>query len=328
MAESTLSVTFTQLRRIVGRRYGAGRVPSSFTSDNTLDVGDFVRTGLMDFYGRKEWGFLQIGHLDVPLYSPYTTGTVAIASGVVTGTGTTFPSWAADGDLVVSGISHRISVRGGNTSLTLSDTSVNVTAGATYTLLQTRYTLPQSFDHVIGDRMQYRAGDTSAFGEIHNTSLDRVRRGRFMDATYSDYPREFATAPKSSTGSDGQRQEMFFYPVWGSSVQGVALCRYRIHPDMLVDTSLEYPYGGMVHGPTIILACMAAMTMLSGKHADADYQGRYEAAVEISKKRDAETYSPRSVGFDPGIATAFGGDFEDNADVTGMPGGTHTLDIT
>lgn len=327
MAESTLSVTYTHLRRIVGRRYGAGRVPASFTSDNTLDVNDFIRTGLMDFYGRREWGFLQIGHLDIPLYTPYTTGTVAIASGVVTGTGTTFPSWAADGDLVVSGLSHRVSVRGGNTSLTLSDTSVTVSAGATYALLQTRYTLPQSFDHVIGDRMQYRAGDNT-FGEVKSTSIDEIRRKRFLDATYSDYPRYFSTAPKSTTGADGQRQEMFFYPVWGSSTQGVALCRYRIHPDMLVDTSLEYPYGGMVHGPTIILACLAAMTTLAGVFPEADYVGHYERALENSVRRDAETYSPRSVGMDRGIATAFGGDFEDDFETSGTLEGLPDLDIT
>jgi hypothetical protein len=327
VAESTLSLTFTQLRRIVGRKYGAGRVPGSFASDDALDVGDFVRTGLMDFYGRHSWGFLQIGHLDIPLYSPYSTGTVAIAAGVVTGTGTTFPSWAADGDLVVAGISYRVSVRGGDTALTLSDTSVAVTAGASYTLLQTRYTLPQSFDHVIGDRMQYRAGD-NVFGEIKSTSVDQVRQKRFLDATYADYPRYFSTAPKVSTGSDGQRQEMYFYPVWGSSTQGVALCRYRIHPDMLVDTSLEYPYGGMVHGPAIILACLAQMTLQSGVGADADYQGHYESAVAISKKRDAEAYSPRSVGFDRGIATAFGGDYEDDFNMSGILQGLPDLDIT
>jgi hypothetical protein len=311
MAESTISVTYTQLRRIVGRAVGYDRDPSAWTSGKAYmatDVDDCIRSGLSRFYAEKDWGFLRMADLLVPLYAPYSTGTVTIVAGAVTGSGTTFPTWAADGDLVVDGLAHRVSTRGGNTALTLADTTVSATAGSSYSLVQARYTLPQSFSQFEENKLQYRPGD-APYTCIRETTIDDIRVKRFTSPDYNDYPQNYAIAAKSSTGSDGQRREMHFWPV--PSADTKALGQYRIIPDMLVDTTLEYPYGGMFHSRAIVLACLAEAVVMGLVEDTADYEGRYQAQLAISKQRDAAEYSPSTVGFDIGTGPNFDFDFQE-----------------
>lgn len=66
----------------------------------------------------------------------YATGTVAIASGVVTLTSGTFPSWSAQGTLNYQGTLYTVNTRDGDTQVTLDDTSVTVSSGAAYCLIQ------------------------------------------------------------------------------------------------------------------------------------------------------------------------------------------------
>lgn len=66
----------------------------------------------------------------------YATGTIGISSGVVTLTsgGAGFPSWAADGMIVVSGYSFPVATLDGPTQVTLEDTSVTLSAGRAYVI--------------------------------------------------------------------------------------------------------------------------------------------------------------------------------------------------
>ena len=71
----------------------------------------------------------------------YSRGTIEIVNGVVKLTGGAlpvsgggWPAWAADGRLTVNGVTYRINSRDSGTQITLEDTTVNVAAGATYTL--------------------------------------------------------------------------------------------------------------------------------------------------------------------------------------------------
>jgi hypothetical protein len=69
-----------------------------------------------------------------PTSTPYTTGTVTIAAGIVTLAGGTWPTWAGNARLTVSGTVYVISTRDSNTQLTLTNLAVNVGAGATFSL--------------------------------------------------------------------------------------------------------------------------------------------------------------------------------------------------
>lgn len=69
MAESTLSVQYSDLTREVARFMGWNRDSASWTSDQTTDFGDILKRGLLQFYypptdanePRHEWSFLRVG---------------------------------------------------------------------------------------------------------------------------------------------------------------------------------------------------------------------------------------------------------------------------
>jgi hypothetical protein len=71
------------------------------------------------------------------VHDPYSTGTVAISSGVVTLSGGTFPSWAARGIFRVNGLTYTVDSRDSNTQITLDDTSVAASSSTAYEITAT-----------------------------------------------------------------------------------------------------------------------------------------------------------------------------------------------
>lgn len=68
MAESTLSIQYSELQREVARFAGWDRTPANWATDNTTDFGDILKAGLRQFYyppalepgqPRHEWSFLR-----------------------------------------------------------------------------------------------------------------------------------------------------------------------------------------------------------------------------------------------------------------------------
>lgn len=59
MAESTLSGTRTEIRRHVGRYLTLNRDPTQWTSENSTDVADILKSGERQFYGAYPWRFLR-----------------------------------------------------------------------------------------------------------------------------------------------------------------------------------------------------------------------------------------------------------------------------
>lgn len=72
--------------------------------------------------------------------TPYSTSSITIANGVVTLSiahpyeSAEFPSWAADGDILVSGQLYSVNTRDSATQLTLDDLTINVSSGTSYSL--------------------------------------------------------------------------------------------------------------------------------------------------------------------------------------------------
>jgi hypothetical protein len=71
-----------------------------------------------------------------PVIAPYNTGTVTIVDGVVTLAGGTFPSGAAEDRLVVNGDTYTVATRDSDTQITLDNLTVDVGAGAAYSLVR------------------------------------------------------------------------------------------------------------------------------------------------------------------------------------------------
>ncbi|MHC4705416.1 MAG: hypothetical protein ACYTFQ_33145 [Planctomycetota bacterium] len=73
-------------------------IRSGYTSDQTTDIEECIKDGLHDVYTAHPWSFFRPVK-EITTTAPYSTGTITVASGVVTLTSGTFPSWAAVGIL-------------------------------------------------------------------------------------------------------------------------------------------------------------------------------------------------------------------------------------
>lgn len=306
MAESSLSFDYTRLRRRIGDMLGYGLDPTLWTgdrADEATEVDDFIRDGLTRFYAAHDWSFLKAS-LEIPLYASYSTGTITVVAGAVTGAGTTFPSWAADGELVTD-IGREVATRSSGTALTLTDTSYDASALTTYTLYQAGYTLPDNFGRFIGDTLKRRAGDTAACRDVKIVSIERIRELRWSDTSGDDVMYAGVEwRSTSTTSSAGQRLRVAFWPY--SNTAGKLIGRYRLNPDMLDGTN-KYPYGGMLHGRTIALACLAEAESMN-EHANGAYEARFEKALEDSVRRDREL-SPPSIGMWGGAESNYVDDY-------------------
>ena len=84
----------------------------------------------------------------------YGTGTIAIASGVVTLSSGTFPAWAADGVLEVGAAAYTVNTRDSGTQVTLDDLTVTVSSGAAYLLFHGELKEHRSFKQIVRDGLK------------------------------------------------------------------------------------------------------------------------------------------------------------------------------
>lgn len=201
------------------------------------------------------WSFMQPRLTSFDINTTYSTGTVTIVAGAVTGSGTTFPSWAAAGELVISGVPYSVATRSSATSLTLDDTGVAAAAGTTYTLQQVDYVLPDLFGGFRGPL--YLGGSSSVIGtELERCPIDNILGLRNEAvADFSAAPCKYAVFTEDQTGSSGQRWLMAIWPTSDAAytISGM----YVINPYQLT-SSLTYPLGGMPLAECLREACLAA----------------------------------------------------------------------
>lgn len=294
MAESTLSMTYTDIAGAVGVLFSYGATVASFTATEAEQVAVAIRRGLRQFYyppiledekSAHTWSFL---HPFATLTSnaPYSTGTVTVVSGVVTLASGTFPSWAAQGQVLVSGTLYDVSTRDSNSQVTLHDTTLNVDAGTSYSLYQSEITLPDNF----GGFDDAPTFITPSLYDANLTILDeqqiRNLRGSF-GATFAR-PAYIADRCINATATSGQRFEALFYPAFDASyVMGYT---YQILPDMISTT--QYPLGGSIHAETILASCLhIAAQMLKDQEGierkRADFMHRLASSVSHDRSLKA-----------------------------------------
>ena len=89
--------------------------------------------------------------------------------------------------------------------------------------------------------------------------LDRVEPGVLLAQKsrkdLSGTPEQFAIRPQTPDQMTGSRYEMLLYPMPAEA--GTLVYPYSCEPQM-IDAINEYPLGGVVHGETILEACLAA----------------------------------------------------------------------
>lgn len=255
MSESTLSVSLNDLRSEVGDFLGYGRTYASMSAAQVLKVDSVIKIGHRRFLNASngyQWSFLR-PRGTISIQAAYSTGTVTIVAGVVTLASGTFPTWAANGDLTVSGLTYSVNTRDSGTQVTLDDTSVTASAGTSYSIATTIYDLPADFGGEIEGSITFATSDMERC-EAFQISEARIRAMKQVFIR-NGIPQYFCILPlNSTTASTGQRYQIEFDSVPAGTRTGTY--RYPAIQDAMTGT-LIYPLGGMQHGDTI-LACIEA----------------------------------------------------------------------
>lgn len=152
---ASLSLKTSEIVRAVLQTIGAGRLASRMDASTEADVRAIIRDGLRRFFFPMvgeyvyQWRWLE-KHCPIPVNDKYDTGTIAVAAGVVTLTGGTFPTWATNGFIRVSNHVLFITTRTDGTHLVTSNTALTVVAGTEYEMYCFRYALPSDFAEWLG----------------------------------------------------------------------------------------------------------------------------------------------------------------------------------
>lgn len=259
MAESGLSIGFSDLQSETGFFLGYGRTSGDWSVAQASEIEGIVHSGVRRVYFPAavnedtvgyDWSWLK-PTTTLSIQGSYSTGTIAIASGVVTLTDGTFPSWAADGEITVSGVSYAVDTRDGDTQVTLDDTSVTVASGTSYGLNQVYYDLPDDFGRFASELFYEPDQHLSPIMIVSVAQLLQLR----ASTTLSGNPKFVAVRFKSAMpAAIGSRQEALFYPT--PDEEHTLYYEYEAYSGKLTD-SLPYPLGGMQIVELYIESCLA-----------------------------------------------------------------------
>lgn len=294
MAESTLSLTRTDLLKAIGNMLGRGiDVTNWDDADFTTRVNMCVDIGCRWVYEPDllpneaqvhMWSFMQPKLTSFNLNAPYGTGTVTIVAGVVTGDGTTFPSWAADAEIVVEDVSYSVATRDSATQLTLDDTAVTAAAGTAYSLLQLDYVLPDLFGGFRGDLFLDQSSNSQGYVLQRADKQELLGYQKSGIADFASQPCRFAVFPQDQTGASGQRWMMTLWPTADSEYTVTGF--YTINPYQLT-SALPYPMGGLPLSECLREAVLGAAEMEfkgeAGIHLQM-FQRRLQAAISYDRQ--------------------------------------------
>lgn len=294
MAESTLTLKRDDLRKAVGNLLGHGIDPTAWDADFATRVDMCVDSGCRWVYEPAVlpnenhvhiWSFMQPQMASLQLIAPYSTGTITVVSGVVTGSGTNFPAWAASGDIVVLGQSYTVASRSSGTSLTLDDTSLNVPAGTPYTLQQTSYLLPDLFGGFIGQLFLNQQPNTLGYSMIRTTKDELLGLQRSNIADFAAQPVKYSVYPQDQTGLADQK---WLLSVWPMPDAAYTLTGYYIVNPYRLTSSLPYPMGGLPLSECLRSAVLAVAEIEfkgeAGIHNQI-YRERLQAAISFDRQR-------------------------------------------
>lgn len=301
MAESTLSLTRDDLRKAIGNMLGQGLDVTEWDSDFATRVDMCVDIGCRWVYEPEVlpneaqvhmWSFMQPKLMAFALNQPYATGTITVVAGVATGSGTTFPSWAADGELVVNGISYSVASRDSATQLTLDDTSVAASAGSAYTLQQVDYTLPDLFGGFLGDLYLNQTSNSLGYVLERASTEELLSLQKSGIADFASQPCRFAIFPKDQTGASGQRWMITVWPLPDAvyTISGF----YTFNPYRLT-SALPYPMGGLPLAECLREAVMAAAEVEF--HGEARIHNQlFRARLKAAISYDRQVSNPGVLG--------------------------------
>ena len=287
-------VTFAKFKEAFAFEVGGDRTTGNWSTDRDNLFEYLKKDAVSRFEQAHRWSFLYIDAA-LELVPSYTTGTIAIASGVVTGTGTTFPSWAAQGDLWVDddGEMRRYSVASysSGTSITLDDTSVNVSSGATYSLRRHWYNLPSDFAGTLDRGFAFRRDSVYAGVPLQKVGLaDYQAYDRDIGGT-TGTPCYFTLQPISATSGASTTWKVGFTPLPGDTM--FLDYRYRIAPADV--GSGQYPAGGAAHSETLLASFKYSIALYMQRNNAEERRLEYVRRLQDSINADGH-YRPIDYG--------------------------------
>lgn len=294
MAESTLTLKRDDLLRAIGNMMGLGTDITNWgDADFTAKVNACVDIGCRWVYEPDVlpgdvnvhiWSFMQPKLVAFAVNPQYSAGTITVVSGVVTGSGTVFPSWAASGELVINDVSYTVDLRSSGTSLTLDDTSVNADAGTSYVLQQVDYLLPELFGGFRGDLFLDQSSVSQGYVLQRLAKEELLALQKSGVADFSAQPCQYAVFADNQTGETDQRWMISLWPIADAAytISGF----YTVNPYRLT-SALPYPMGGLPLSECLREAVLAAAELEfkgeAGLHMQM-YQRRLQAAVSYDRQ--------------------------------------------
>jgi hypothetical protein len=290
IAEQT-DVNYSILRSRVGH-YLFG-IRSGFTEDQQNDINDCLHDGLRRVYAAHNWSFLRPVQ-DVSTTAPYLTGTVAITAGVVTLTGGTFPTWAADGVLKVNNQYYSVATRVSGTQLTLDSTSVTVAAGAGFQLARPEIPLDPAFDSVANDSdLTYYPSPDCWYPPVKWRHDATIRQLEGNNPEF-DRPVFYSIRTVKFDPTVGSRKVLVLYP---TPDQVYTLRVPMILRPVLLDEVNLYAIGGEVLSQVILEACLAAAEH-NFEEREHVHERRFMELIGLAIREDQERSSPTALGPD------------------------------
>lgn len=270
-------------------------IRTGFSVDQTSDISDCMNDGMRRAYAAHDWSFLH-PVADVVTTAPYTTGTIAIAAGVVTLTGGTFPTWAASGIMKVSNRYYSVASRDSATQITLDTASVTVASGASYQLGRPEIELDAAFDAVANDsNLTYYPSPNSWYPPVQWRHDATIRQLEGNNPEF-DRPALYSVRTVTFDPTVGSRKSLALYP---TPDQVYTLRVPMILRPVLLDAVNLYAIGGELLSQVILESCLAAAET-NFEERDHVHHRRYMELIELAIRDDQDRSSPTSLGPDVG----------------------------
>jgi hypothetical protein len=232
-----------------------------------------------------------------PSSNTYDTGTIQVTAGVVTGTGTTFPSsWSDDAIMRIDGQSYYVGTYDSPTQITLLQTSLDADALTTYELHRWRYPMPADFTEFI-DGLVYSNGTTSQMLAASNEHEVRLRQATTF---LTGNTQMFALYHGDDTDSSS-----WYLSVWPIFDDGAFITgTYRAHPVDLLNADITADGTVVqieaVHAETLLAAIMAAAEEYQNDEVNGSHAQRYRTRLTASINHDRNTKGPISFSIPKG----------------------------
>jgi len=283
--------TVDWLQQEIGAAMKMGPNPGAWSNDDLQRVKSWLNRGYQEFlkpsltgnsqHRHHRWSFL-LEQKTFTTSAAYSTGTVTIAAGVVTLASGTWPTWAADGELDLSGTVYTVDTRDSGTQLTLTDLSATAAAGTTYSIVRQFYSLDSDVESIEGP-MHYRSS-SAGLGEVEIMSQRDLQRYRHtFSSTSSGTPRVASHSPLGGTSGTTRRIE--FFP----RANAVYEIHYRARLAGTTLVTTQTPLGGREHAEAILAACLAIA-------APTQYRDLYAQRLGASIELDQQAQAPETLG--------------------------------